>query len=1175
MNKNVSKKKLIIVISLISLLVVAAVATVVAVLASTVQKATSNVNVSYVVDGVGAKVSSSYAVVPLDEFATIERVSMTSDGSEEITFSVNQQTTNAQMSPSANLSFDANNHQIVFEYVFENLAETAFSLELLTSPIKDTEQTYNMTETYFVSNTQIAAESYRYKIDESEFLPQALVEQGDKVYVYISASVANANRNAFYGGTFSWALRMRETINITLNNDGETQTQKIIPVSEELANIAMPFVEMPTNNNGTAIAYYSGTTQYVTLGGKSAHIADLEEGAVLDAVWSDHLIIEDTSLVGLTSTGKTSDTVTVIDGITSIGASAFDGAAATTVNIANSVETIEDSAFAGNGNLTTVTFGQTESLSYADEYAESKLRKIGTSVFSGCSKLTNFTIPDSVVTLGNYAFNGCSKLTKINIPKRVESIGAYCFSTYYTLKEVTFEEGSRLKSIGNYAFNRAGITTISLPDSVTSVGSYLFHDARYLESVHIPTSLTTLSEGMFWSCDLLDNVVVPESVKKLNMPFYGCGSLKNIKLPSNLTTIHYGAFALCSSLESIEIPSGVTFSGSETFGGCKSLKSVIFKGNFNNIGSVAFKNCTSLETITIPSTVTSIGKSAFLGCTALKSIEIPSGVTKINDTTFSGCTALADVVIPSTVKSIGADAFLNCSSLNYNEYENAYYLGNSDNPQMVFMKTTSNTTTNCVISENTKIIYGKAFETNRYLVHIRNLSGLTLSDYGYEPPEWAEVLSNSTDEFSSTLEEGDKYVLLTNDTDKVLLYAKSGTTFDDIPEGTTIIGHYAFNQRQMTSITIPNTVKTIGRYCFANMSALTTITIPNSVTFLGDNAFRTNVNIEEIIFEEGSQVTTIRAWTFANCYKLKNIQLPDSLTTITNDYAFYNCYALESIELPSTLQTIGNCAFQSCTSLKSIVIPDSVTTIVEAAFQYCESLESVTLPAGLTSLEAYMFRGLTKLSDITLPSSITTSKAQAFKNCTSLTSIVIPDAVTTIGTEAFSGCTALANVVLPKSLKSISDSAFNSCGALEFNEYDNGLYLGSSDNAYLMLFKAASTDITACNINQNTKIIYTNAFNRCSQLENLTIPQNVIRINGGAFQNCSKLIEITIPASVIYMGTYLLSGCSSMKYVHFESPTGWYKNGGNGVSTHTFLAVDNGNNHSALATAYSWYWFYK
>lgn len=197
---------------------------------------------------------------------------------------------------------------------------------------------------------------------------------------------------------------------------------------------------------------------------------------------------------------------------------------------------------------------------------------------------------------------------------------------------------------------------------VTRIGDFAFSwcstDDTDLTSVTIPSSVTSIGSGAFYNCTSLTRVTIPSSVKSIGgSAFYECIRLKSVTIPNNVTSIGANAFEGCSSLTSLTIPNSVISIGNEAFWCCANLKSVTISNRVTRIGDRMFGHCNSLTSVTIPSSVTSIGYLAFWDCTKLKSVTIPSSVTSIDAYAFRDCTNLISVTIPGSVTSIGSGAF--------------------------------------------------------------------------------------------------------------------------------------------------------------------------------------------------------------------------------------------------------------------------------------------------------------------------------------------------------------------------------------------------------------------------------------------------------------------------------------------------------------------------------------
>ena len=237
-----------------------------------------------------------------------------------------------------------------------------------------------------------------------------------------------------------------------------------------------------------------------------------------------------------------------------------------TVNYNNksySVTSIGNSAFFYCSGLTSITIPE-------------GVTSIGDGAFE-YSGLTSITIPESVTSIGNDAFGWCSSLTSVTIPDGVTSIGSGTFSGCSSLTSITIPE--RATSIGDNAFqNCSGLTSITIPESVTSIGGSAFEGCSALTSVAIPKSVTSIGGYAFYGCKSLTSVTIPESVTLIDYnAFENCSSLTSITIPESVTSIGNEAFQGCSSLTSITIPEGVTSIGDGTFSGCSGLTSVLCK----------------------------------------------------------------------------------------------------------------------------------------------------------------------------------------------------------------------------------------------------------------------------------------------------------------------------------------------------------------------------------------------------------------------------------------------------------------------------------------------------------------------------------------------------------------------------------------------------------------------
>ncbi|SPF46950.1 exported hypothetical protein [Candidatus Desulfosporosinus infrequens] len=296
------------------------------------------------------------------------------------------------------------------------------------------------------------------------------------------------------------------------------------------------------------------------------------------------------------------------------------------------------------------------------------------------------TIPSTlggfpVTSIGNSAFDefwalGIDTITSISIPQGVTSIGDYAFYCCGDLTSINIPQG--VTSMGNYAFFRCNsLTSISLPQGLISIGGFAFYGCDSLTSLSIPQRVSSIGDFAFAWCSGLTAFTVAVDNSKYasingvlfnktgtNLIEWPGGLTGNISIPPGVTSIGNDAFVGCTGITSISIPQGVTSIGDGAFTNCTGLKSISMPQGITSIGDGAFSYCTGLTSISIPQEVTSIGDGAFTNCTGLTGICIPQGVTSISDGVFTNCTGLTSISIPKGVISIGNYSFSGCTGIN-------------------------------------------------------------------------------------------------------------------------------------------------------------------------------------------------------------------------------------------------------------------------------------------------------------------------------------------------------------------------------------------------------------------------------------------------------------------------------------------------------------------------------
>ena len=235
--------------------------------------------------------------------------------------------------------------------------------------------------------------------------------------------------------------------------------------------------------------------------------------------------------------------------------------------------------------------------------------------------------------------------------------------------------GLPVVSIASRAFEQTNLTSVLIPNTVTSLGSYAFFGCDILTNVTLPNSLAGIGNSAFEYCTSLPNIVIPEGITSVGeMAFSYCTSLTNVTMADTVNNIGNAAFFECESLASVNLPDGVTNLGETAFLNCTSLGSIAIPGSVGTIASETFEYC-GLTNVTIGDGVTNIGEGALYFCDSLTSIDIPDGVTKIDVQAFDACASLVSLRVPASVASIGNNAFTDCTSLS-----NLYFQGNAPTP---------------------------------------------------------------------------------------------------------------------------------------------------------------------------------------------------------------------------------------------------------------------------------------------------------------------------------------------------------------------------------------------------------------------------------------------------------------------------------------------------------------
>ena len=689
-----------------------------------------------------------------------------------------------------------------------------------------------------------------------------------------------------------------------------------------------------------------------------------------------------------------------------------------------------------------------------------------------------------VVAIGENAFYNCD-FKSIIIPEGVETIGVQAFNSAGSAEMEIIEIPNTVTSIGDKAFSGCNITSITIPGSVKTIGKKVFEYCDKLTSVTIEEGVETIGKGMFFMCERLSEVNIPNSVKYIESEaFAECQPLKSIIIPEGVESIGFNAFS------STELNT-VYYTGTEEQWNAINIESpndelINATKKYLQPLDVTYRNRDKVgytgaegENLVIPATfidpddgefykVTELGFRTFYQCTNLNSVVIPEGVTIIGSRAFYGCTNLTEVTIPLSVVEIGPESFVGCDSLT-----TVYYAGTQEEWDAIYIS-----------NDNTSL-----FNAN---IVVKELKPFI-------------VTSNNKAKVGYTGTEGENLVI--------------PETFVDPDDG---LGYKVVG---------------IEMGAFFGCSKLSSVTIPNTVTTIGDGAFQSCTGLTSIDIPEG--VESIGVSTFQGCTALTEIEIPGSVTNIGKK-TFQGCTALTEIEIPEGVEIIGDSAFRNCNSLESVVIPEGVTTIEGCAFQNCIKLTSIKLPNTITSIGNSVFYGCVELTSIKLPNKLTSIGTYTFDGCIRLESIEIYESVTSIKESAFIRCDALNTVYYTgteEQWNAINIESGNEALTNAVRKYAQEYILTDSrvvgytgeENEHLVIPATLVNPFTGdyCKITK----IEDSLFQDCSNLASVTIEEGVETIGPRAFMNCYNLNKVVIPGSIKTIEFATFSCCRSLKEV--------------------------------------------
>ena len=423
-------------------------------------------------------------------------------------------------------------------------------------------------------------------------------------------------------------------------------------------------------------------------------------------------------------------------------------------------------------------------------------------------------------------------------------------------------------------------------------------------SLSIPSAINghtvkQIDTGALSDNGIITSVTIPNGVTTIGFSaFNGCIKLEKIKFSSNLDTVCENAFNNTKWFNNQS--NGLVYVGKVAYkykGDMPRNTKITVKSDTVSISESAFKDCANLTAILIPSSVKHIDKYAFYNCQGLTKLNFNDGIERIENDAFGSCEKLTSVNFSETLKSIGAFAFVECKKLSEITIPQSvtsvgeYAFSGCENLASV------------TVSDDLPYVGGRAFEKTKWLnSQPDGVVYIGKSAYGYK----GDMPKNTE------------------------LSLKSGIT--------NISGYAFYEEKNLTSVKIPETVSRIGNWAFLDCEGLKNVNIPDGVK-------------------------RIESWTFSNCSSLTNITVPDSVTVL-DGLAFSYCTNLKNIELSKNLTEIGMGALSHCTSLETIDIPDSVIIMDNIAMAGCSELKSVNIGSNLKTVGGQVFAGCTSLEKV-------------------------------------------------------------------------------------------------------------------------------------------------------------------------------------------------------------------
>lgn len=496
---------------------------------------------------------------------------------------------------------------------------------------------------------------------------------------------------------------------------------------------------------------------------------------------------------------------------------------------------------------------------------------LGCSCFEDCKTLISLKLPETLTRMGTYALSGCTNLTDMTLPASFNTADYHCLdgTPWYSNQPLGVVYAG--KAAYAYKGSMPSGTHIDIKEGTESLTYNLFENKTGLTSVALPASLVNIYMGAFCGCTNLKEVTLPADSKLEYIGgeiIQGCDNLSSFIIPSSVKTIDQ-SFKY-SGLTSLNIPESVTSITREICRGCTKLQSVTWPASITTIPYQAFEECSSLKSFTIPETVTKIDGRAFCDCTSLETIDIPKNIKDIEHWAFVGCGSLKNVKW-NAESCMKTDAYTGSSDKHSTDGKCAFYGIFGLCPSL----------TDLEIGEGVVHIPDCAFKDMTGLKSVQ-FSAVALKDTE------GNLFNNSTS-FTDLLISKNSTRLRNCFTG--CKYLKN-VTFET-PYSIHIIDNLSFfGDESLSKITLPETIDSIEQSAFQGCHSLTSFIVPDKVKFLGSDIFADCVNLKKVKLPDN--LIRIEYGGFYGCTNLDSLSIPSTVKSIDCS-TFMDCTGIKDL----------------------------------------------------------------------------------------------------------------------------------------------------------------------------------------------------------------------------------------------------------------------------------------